>query len=271
MEIKFMKFIKKILIIVLINLTATAYSAPLIFQSTDTPPYWSSELPDNGIGGALLKLFSQAAGIEYSINYLPVTRFRQSLAPSLVGDPDLLLHQKHLAIYPIGTYWMAFFYHKAHHQIIDFKNVSNLKGYTLGVLRGTLEDKEYFVKNKINIDESDTVESLLRKLQRGRIDFCILVEGTGRYNIEKLFPKEKSSFVREIIPSMVRPLTIMIDLDAPEGVAVAERYRQVMTQTMHSPEYRSLIESFYGNSAIPEARQERLRHFIQYYKSTWSK
>ena len=99
----------------------------------------------------MLQLLSSAAGVQYSLEYLPVKRFRNSIATYIVGDPDLLVNQKHRAIFPIGIFRSAFFYYKPHHEVIEFQGLTGLHGYTMGVLRGTLEDKDYFDKNGINV------------------------------------------------------------------------------------------------------------------------
>lgn len=246
-----------------------AQAEPIVFQSTDTPPYWSAQLPGNGLGGEILKLISDEAGVEHVIDYLPVKRFRQSHASYIVGDPDVLLVQKHRAILPIAVFRSAFFYYKPLHDVIEYHSLRDLKGHTLGVLRGTIEDKEIFVRNGIKVEESDSDESLLRKLQRGRIDFCIMVVGAGNYAVEKLFPQERDNFVQAIIPGMDRPIAILVDTEVAEGKVIAQRYRQVLDKTLHSQKYRDILERFYGKNAIPAGRDEQLDKFIQSYSSTW--
>lgn len=248
---------------------ARAEDHPIVFQSTETPPFWSASLPDNGLGGAMLHLLSDIAGVQYSIEYLPVKRFRLSLGTYIVGDPDILIYKEHRAIFPIGIFRSAFFYYRPHHDVIEFRNLSDLQGHTLGVLRGTLEDKDYFVSNGINVEESDSVESLLRKLRRGRIDFCILVDATGRYTIKRLFPGEEDNFTQVAIPGSVRPIAVMIDVDDPEGRAVATRYRQVLDKTLRSREYHEILENYYGKNHIPADRFEQVKKFERIYANDW--
>ncbi|MDD4929854.1 MAG: hypothetical protein PHP85_11305 [Gallionella sp.] len=256
-------------VISLYLLVNSVQAEPVVFESTDTPPYWSATLPGDGLGGSILKLLSDAAGIEYTIAYLPVKRYRQSVAAYIVGDPDMLIDQRHRAIFPFGLFRSAFFYYKPQHDVIEFRTLRELRGHTLGVLRGTLEDKDYFVRNGIKVEESDSVESLIRKLRRGRIDFCILVEGTGRYAIAQLFPAEQNNFVRVTIAGSVRPIALMIDLDAPGGWENAQRYRQILVKTLHSQQYQRTVAAFYGMDGIPADRQAQLKKFIQYYENTW--
>ena len=249
-------------------LAMSVRAEPVVFQSTDTPPYWSASLPDDGLGGSFLKLFSENAGVEYSISYLPVKRYRQSIDTYIVGDPDILVNQRHRAVFPIGIFHTVFFYYKPHHDVIEFHSLRDLRGHTLGVLRGTLEDRASFIRNSIKVEESDSVESLLRKLRRGRIDLCILVEGSGRYAASQLFPTEQDNFVRIVIPGLSRPIAVMIDVDDPEGRAVAQRYRRALNRTLHSRQYRAILEAFYGKEGIPVDRDKQMDEFIKYYEDS---
>lgn len=246
---------------------ARAENPSIVFQSTDTPPFWSASLPENGLGGAMLHLLSVAADIPYSIEYLPVKRFRRSLATYIVGDPDILFNQKHRAVFPISIFRSAFFFYRPHHGAIEFHSLQDLQGHTLGVLRGTLEDKDYFVRNGITVEENDSVESLLKKLHRGRLDFCILVDATGQSMIKQIFPSEQANFIQVAIPNSTRPIAIMIDVDAPEGRAVAQRYRRVLHKTLHSQKYHEILERYYGNNNIPADLFEQLKIFEQVYAS----
>lgn len=250
---------------------ARAANPSVVFQSTDTPPFWCPALPENGLGGAILRMLSDAAGVQYTIEYLPVKRFRYSLATYIVGDPDILINQKRRAIFPISIFRSAFFYYKPHHDVIEFHSLRDLQGYTLGVLRGTLEDKEYFVNHGISVEESDSVDSLLRKLKKGRIDVCILVDVTGRFMVRQIFPEEQDNFIQVSIPGTVRPIAIMIDVDDPAGMAVAQRYRRVLDSALQSREYRGILERFYGKNNIPGDLFEQLQKFEQYYANDWDK
>jgi polar amino acid transport system substrate-binding protein len=245
----------------------------VVFQSTETPPYWSSQLPDNGFGGSLLRLLSTQAGVDYSIEYLPVKRFSNRAAAYVVGDPDLLIEQKHSehrVIFPIGIFHSAFFYYSPQHEVMAVRSLRDMRGHTLGVLRGSIADKSAFLRHGIQVEESDSVESLLKKLKKGRIDFCILVAGSGRYSIQKLFPTEQENFSQVIIPSLTRPLTIMIDAHTPKEKEIAQRYRKVLNKTLHSPQYRAIMKEYFGKEGIPADWDAQMETFIKYYADTWN-
>lgn len=247
-----------------------AEADPVVFQSTETPPFWSASLPDDGLGGALLHLVSEAAGIPHTIEYLPVARFRSSLAPYIVGDPDILRYKEHRAVFPLCIFRSAFFYYKPHHKVLEFRGIESLKGHSMGMLRGTLEDKDYFIRHGVNIEESDSNESLLKMLHKGRIDVAIMVDIVGAYTIKQLFPSERGAFAQVVIPGSARPIAVMIDLSAPEGRAIAERYRQVIGKTLHSQKHREILERHLGAGNIPGDTFDLLDRFTEFYKTTWA-
>lgn len=242
-----------------------AEPAVIEFKSTVTPPIWSPTLPDGGMGGAILQLLSTAANIPYKIEYLPIKRFRQSSATYLLGDPDILAVQKNYVVLPIMIFRSAFFFYRPHRQPITVQNLENLKGLTLGVLRGTVEDKSYFTSHGIHIEENDSVESLLKKLKKGRVDLCILVRISGLHAIKKLFPQEQQNFSFIPIPKSDRPVAIIINPDTAEAKTIAARYHKVLHQTLKSNKYREILESYYGKNQVAADWFERMDKFESIY------
>ena len=248
------------------------HAQAVVFRSTETPPYWSATLPNNGFGGSLLRLVSAHAGVNYQIEYQPVKRFSDRAATYIVGDPDLLnarIQGQQRAIFPIGIFRSAFFFYSPHHAVIDIRSMRDMSGHTLGVLRGSIADKPAFVRHGIKVEESDSVDSLLKKLKKGRVDFCILVAGSGRHAVQRLFPNEQDNFPHVIIPGLTRPLAIMIDAQSPEAKSIAKRYRQVLKSALHSPQYQAIVADFYEQDGIPPDWDAQLESFVKQYANTW--
>lgn len=251
-------------------LNQTVRAEKIVFQSTETPPYWSSTMSHDGYAGELLQLVSANAGVDYTLAYLPVKRFRQSQATYIVGAPDLLAHAEHHAIYPIGLFHSALFFYQPHHPALEIHGLKDLRGYTLGVLRGSVDDIEAFRAHGIRVEESDSTESLIKKLRKGRVDLCLVVEGAGRYEIDDHFSTEREQFVSSVIPGLSRPIAIMIDLEQQDGKLISERYRQTLEKTLHSRPYEDIVTRFYGKGHVPADRSAQLDRFVQQYKNTWN-
>lgn len=252
-----------------IALDARGDGGPIVFQSTETPPIWSETMPSGGMGGEILQLLSEAAGVKYSINYLPVKRFRASSAAYIVGDPGILTTERNRAVFPIATFHAAYFYYRPHHDALEIHRMADLSGHNLGVMRGTIEDMDQFVRHKINVEESDSIETLLRMLKKGRIDVAILVDLAGRHLIREMFPEEQDDFVQVVIHGSVRPIAVMVDLDTPNGKDIAQLYRQVLKKTLGSRQYREILQKYYRKGAEADAAHEALDRLLEYYESTW--
>lgn len=250
--------------------SARAGDPSVVYQSTETHPFWSASLPENGFGGALLRLLSDAAGVSYSLEYLPIKRFRSSVSSYIVGDPDVLVYKEHRAIFPLFIFHAAFFYYKPHHEVIQFHDIRDLQGHIMGVLRGTIEDPDYFVRKGIRVEESDSEIALLKKLHKGRVDFVILVHASGLYSIRQIFPQEVDDFAGVVIAGSERPAAIMVDISSPEGRAVAQRYSRVIRQTLRSPQYRTILEHHVGADHDLIENFDTLNRFVDYYESTWT-
>lgn len=257
------------LLVLCLTCFAQAAESRVVFQSTDTPPFFSSSLPDDGIAGAILHLISERAGVEYAIQYLPVKRFRGSEAAFIVGDPELLNTSKRIAVFPIAVFSTALFYYKPRHGGKEFSRIDSLSGYTLGVLRGTVEDKGYLARKGIKVHESDSIESLLRMLKRGRVDFCILVHGAGMRAIKRLYPQEQAQFARQVIAGAERPIAIMIDMGVPEGARIAGRYASVLRETLDGEEYRNILRTCWDSAEVPDGIMPKLKSFVEFYAPTW--
>ncbi|MDD2777045.1 MAG: transporter substrate-binding domain-containing protein [Gallionella sp.] len=241
----------------------------IVFQSTETPPIWSETMTNGGMGCEILHLLSEIAGVKYAIHYLPVKRFNASTAPYLVGNPNLLTTEKNRAILPIGVFHLAYFYYRPHHDVIKIRSIEDLSGHTIGVLRGTIEDMNPFARLKIKVQESDSNETLLRMLQKGRIDVAIMVDLTGRHLIQTEFADEQHNFMRIIVPDSVRPIAIMMEMDTPNGQDIAQRYHQALRKAMHSPQYHEIMQKYYGKGTAANEAHLELTRLLDYYESTW--
>ncbi|MFH2140447.1 MAG: transporter substrate-binding domain-containing protein [Pseudomonadota bacterium] len=249
---------------------AGAREQVVVFDSTETPPVWSSSLTGGGMGGELLRLLSDEAGVTFSINYLPPARFRNSTSANIVGNPNLLKTERNRAIFPIGVLHLAYVYYTPHHPALQIASLADLSGHTLGVLRGTVENRAQFASFDINVEEADSIESLLRMLQRGRIDLAVMVEVAGKHHIRQTFPEHVQDFAVTRIPGTSLPITMMVDLDSTDGRELARRYRLALEKTVHTPQYDAILRKYHGQDpAHLKADRELLDRLMNLYESTW--
>jgi polar amino acid transport system substrate-binding protein len=245
-----------------------ATASVIEFGSSDTPPYYSPDLQDDGMAGEIVHGIFSEIGIKSRIHYFPLKRLQTDLQNNHLGDPDNFSGQRFSAIVPVALYRSAFFYYKPRHREgILYKKPEDLNGYTIGMIRGTLESRGYFDKNAIRVSEANNEEALFRLLKEGRIDLCGVIRGTGRYTVRKLFPNESENFVAIEIPKSVRPVTIMIDGNHPNGAALGIKINEALRKMVKSGKYLQILEKYYGKGNLPQDWFDDLERFRSRYQS----
>jgi len=223
------------------------------FGSSDTPPFFSPDLPEDGMAGEILHAIFSEINVKSRILYFPLKRLQTDLKNNHLGDPDNFAGQQFSAIIPIAVYRAAFFYYRPlHKEGINYKKPEDLNKYTIGMIRGTLENRGYFDKNAIKVIEANNERSLFRQLQEGRIDLCGVIKETGEFIVKKEFPREVRNFVPIEIPKSVSPITVMIDWNYPKGKKLGVRIGEGLTRIIKNGKYMQILEKYYGKGNIPD-------------------
>ena len=222
------------------------------FSSTETPPFWSANLPEDGMAGEILHAISKEIGVKSVIKYIPMERIRKNLTSNHVGNPEIFSGQEFSAIVTIAVFRVAFFYYRPNHKKeIHYTGLDDIKGFKLGIIRGTLGDVSFLHEKGIEVEPSNSEISLIKKLRYGRIDLCSMVKLTGFYKINSIFPKDAENFAYFDIKGSVRPITIMIDKTYPDGRDLGEKYSNGLERIIESGAYTEILEKYYGRGKIP--------------------
>ena len=122
----------------------TARGIPTVeLGSSETPPFWSANLPGNGMGGEILHAISRHGGIESIVVFFPTKRLIRMKTGNHLGDPEHWPDQKFVAVIPIATFRSSFYYYRPNHKKgIVFSGLSDLRGYTH---RGDQKEHQGFV------------------------------------------------------------------------------------------------------------------------------
>lgn len=225
----------------------------LHFGSSETPPFWSQTLFLDGMCGEILHEISKEIDVKSVIEYKPLTRLIDGVGYNLLGNPEFFLpHHEFVAIIPIAVYRSVFFYYQPHHKKkITFERIEDLKGYSVGVMKGSLANKPFFNRVGIKFEESYSKDSLFKKLELGRIDLSIDIDLSGLLAIKRLFPEKASSFARLEIPRSITPITIMIDSNYPNGRQLGKKYKKGFKTIIKMGKYHKILAKYYGRENIP--------------------
>jgi polar amino acid transport system substrate-binding protein len=263
----------KIVALVLSSLlfVSVARGEMVMLNANESWPYWSKNLPLNGLGGEIVAAMSEAANLESRIEFMPLKRLIEDTTNNDLGNPVFYMeNQDFAAIIPIAISQVAMYYYNPTHQkAIQFKTLNDLRGYRIGALSGTITNRAPFEQAGIHIETSYTQESLFKKLHYGRLDFVLEIDLVGQQMIAKLFPDEQAHFVAIELPHSVSPIAIMLDKNYPNADVIAQRYRQGLAKIIKNGRYSEIINRYYLQSP-PELWFKELNRFTRLYQSSSS-
>jgi len=248
--------------------TASAHDDHTIgLDANESPPYWSETMPKDGMCGEIVHAVSQAAGIVSHIHYKPLTRMIEDDQNNDLGNPAFYMgNQDFAAIIPICVYHVGLFYYRPNHPDgIAVRSIEDLRGYKVGILKGTLVDRAIFMKAGVEFEESYSQESLFKKLRRGRIDLVIEIDLVGQKIIDRLFPEQHDNFVATIVPRSDRPISIMISSGYPDAEHIGGLYKKGLQTIRASGIYQQILENYYGKGNVPEHFMKELDRFAYIY------
>ncbi|MES0370927.1 MAG: transporter substrate-binding domain-containing protein [Mariprofundaceae bacterium] len=236
-------------------------------EANESPPYWSASLPYNGMAGEIVHAISQEAGLVSNIHYKPLKRLIEDDNNNDLGNPAFYMrNQDFAAVVPIAVYYVSIFYYKEKfREPIRVKSMADLKGYRVGVLKGTVVSKAAFERSGVQFEESYTQASLFKKLKRGRIDLCVEIDLVGHQVIRNLFPDEIDAFEEIKLVGSASPIAIMVAQNSANPAKLGERYSQGLKRIIESGKYNKILESYYDKGHVPEGWFHQLKKFQQIY------
>lgn len=253
----------------LLFLSIFAHADVVLLNANESPPYWSRNLPFNGLGGEIIAAISNAADLESHIEFMPLKRLIEDTSMNELGNPAFYMqNQEYAAIIPIAISQVSLFSCNCNSQQknpIQFKTISDLKGYRIGVLSGSILNKKAFEQVGIKFETSYTQESLFKKLHYGRLDLVLEIDVVGRQMITKLFPNERGKFFEAQLPQTIAPIAIMLDKNYPNAKLIGQRYQQGLNEIIKNGRYAEIIESYYQQKPS-DSWFKALKRFTQLYK-----
>lgn len=251
----------------LVSMPVNAQNATVMLDANESPPFWSIKLPYDGMCGEIVHAISSEVGLISHIRFKPLKRLIEDDSNNDLGNPQFyMVNQDFAAIVPIAIYNTAIFYFKPKHvEKITFKSLQDLKGYRIGILKGTLADHSVFAKAGIIFEESYTQKSLFKKLRLGRIDLVIEIDLVGRTMISELFPDDAGNFESILIAGSAAPIAILIAENYPAGKIIGEKYREGLQRIIKGGKYNKILEKYYGKDGVPSDWFDNLKRFDRIY------
>jgi len=251
----------------LIGSSANGQETAVKFGANESPPYWSKNHPYGGLCGEILHAMSKEIDLETVIEFKPIKRLIDDDTDNVTGNPMFFLaNHDYGSTIPIALCYSALFHYRPNRtEDIAFTRLADLKGYKIGIQKGTLVDRSYFDSAGVTFEESYSEQSLFKKLKLGRLDLCICIDLVGHLTIQELFPEEVGNFAAINIPRSVTPIAIMLAEKYPHAKELAKKYRKGLRIITENGTYQDILEKYYGKNRIPVDWFSNLTRFADMY------
>lgn len=246
---------------------ASAQNDTVRLEANESSPYWSRALPLDGMAGEIVHAISKEAGLISKIEYKPLKRLIEDDANNDLGNPAFYMrNQEFEAIVPIAIYYTSIFYYRERFkEPLRVRSLADLKGYRVGVLKGTIVNMAVFERAGVQFEESYSQESLFKKLKHGRIDLCVVIDLVGQQIIKELFPNELDAFEELKLSGSAAPIAIMVAQNSSNPPLLGERYRAGLRSIIESGRYNEILERYYGRGEVPQNWYLQLKRFQRMY------
>lgn len=177
------------------------------FVTVDFPPYYSESLPEKGWVSEIVKTALEAEGYQVDIEFMA---WEEALENTRKGYNDGLLGayytseraQRYYFSAPIAQARTGFFRHED--VDISFQELTELKGYQIGVIKGYATSKSFDSADYLNKIGVNNLNEGLIKLLNKEIDLMADSQAVGKYHLkllEKMYPgiSKKIQFIKPVL------------------------------------------------------------------------
>ncbi|GEM_PF-196394 len=180
------------------------------FVTVDFPPYYGKDLPENGWVAEVVRAALEGQGYEVEIKFVPWSR---AIKYTKEGYYDALLgayytEERAESYYfsaPISQARTGFF--KRKDKTVNFKELTDLKEYRLGVVKDYATSKAFDAAdylNKVMVTSSDVG---IKMLYHGSLDLMTDTEAAVLYLAEHVLEQEETGISEQI--EFIKPVLAM--------------------------------------------------------------
>ncbi|TVP14296.1 hypothetical protein AYI87_10685 [Shewanella sp. KCT] len=213
--------------------------------SNDYPPFYSTNLPSQGVIYHLAQAVFQHAGYPLAHRYYPFARAKAIMKK---GGADVILGVWYR---PSREEWIAFstpllsvnvvLYKRVDSQI-DFNTMADLRQYRIGIGRG-YANPEAFQNATLKTEAASSDAVNLRKLLAGRVDLVLICEDVARYLIERPGSEYRGKLEPVGDPLSVELFHIGVAKHLPNAQKILADFNQSLAELHRSGELSKILAS----------------------------
>ncbi len=205
---------------------------PVSLATLNWAPYVGRDLPNLGFTSEIVRRAFERAGYRVEITFMPWARVLRRVAR---GDSDAMYPAYHSAerarIFALSDpfAWSYLVFYKQVEAEIHYTRLRDLEGYRIGVVRGYVNSPAFDRAEYLLKEPTDSDESNLQKLLRGRIDLAVIDWHTARHLLENRIPQGIGRLEPLEPPLQVKPLYLGVSKQVPGYRSVVADFNRAIS------------------------------------------
>lgn len=228
-------------------------------STIEYPPLFQSKfIPGKGYGIAsdlTIEAF-KAVGIDVNFKFIPMARCVQSVTlkknPANLGSINWFMKDKKEDLVDVVNLFyinfMLFHKKKRFPEGISYENLSELKKYIIGNVRGS-STTPVVEKAALNIEWVSKLELNFKKLHAERLDFAIGGGISGWTMIREMFPESVNDFTTVAKSILKVPIGLVFHRDQ---IRLINKFKEGITIILENGMYYKILEKYYGIDQVSE-------------------
>lgn len=225
-----------------------AAAKKVLVTAVDWYPYMSPSMEGNGFACEVVTYAFLAVGYETEFIFTTWEDSRDKVVNGLVSgmigfaeddgrSPTLVLSE------PIAISKDVFFYKRRPTDNITFKKLQDLRGYRIGVVRGSYS-LSAFQKAGLETDASSDAAFAFKKLYIDMVDLVSENSFVGWAIINRLYPDEIYKFAETTQAISEHPVHLVMAADNPRAEALLSTFNKGLTTLNDQGVYRNLLRKY---------------------------
>ncbi|MHC4887740.1 MAG: substrate-binding periplasmic protein [Planctomycetota bacterium] len=221
----------------------------VVIVSGDYVPYTSSEKSGSGAAIDIVRKSLALVEIEVNFKFYPWKRCETHVkhGTAFAAVPYFKTKERHETFNfsnPIIRSFNRFFYRKAQFPNgFQWKTLKDFKGYRMGGILGYWYLPAFKRAGLDVVLVRDDVQNLT-KLSKGRIDFTVIDEITGKLLIEKHLPKEADSIAVLEKPESFDTFHLLTSRSYPDSGKLQQAFNRGLKMLIKSGDYHRILKAY---------------------------
>lgn len=259
-----------VMLIVLGAISDAAAEQKVVISSVIYPPLvfkLNDQVKEEGMLREIASKAYQASGYKANYELIPMSRNVWSIDKRMAdaclgamewfrrqGKEDLVSH-----VDLVNLKFVAFYRKSRFPDGIEFKALSDLRGYTFGNVRGS-SSQHILESAGLRIDLVKNVKLNFKKLEADRFDFAVAFRITGTYLAGVMFQGKEDQFAYIDKHLLDMPLSMIF---LKQNKFMKKKFEKGLMKIVRDGTYYSILEKYYGKGKVPDdIIPEQLKRYL---------